>query len=164
VPETGSYGCVDIPDIMGWFIRRLTHSKYSHAFIVLDGTPGKEIILEARPSGSKIKSLSEYHGDQMVFSKDHIDASPEDLIDYAARHYLDIPYGFDDILLLGLVESVGMEDVPQFMVNHVLSEKRQICSQMVAQFGADYGMDWLCGKPDPQLVVPGDLAERATSG
>lgn len=120
-------------------------------------------MLEAHPLGSRIRSLSEYAGLEIIFSEDSIDAEPNELLDYATRvkKYVGVPYGYSDILLLAWVLTAGLGSVPQFVVNRVVSEKRMICSQLVAQFGADFGMDWQCGQADPQLVTPGMLAQRA---
>src|SRR5690242_3904647 len=106
MPETGSYGCVDLPGPFGWAIREFTHSHYCHAFMVLDGTPGCEIILEAAPTGSRITNLAKYHSFDMKFSKDRIAAPSDVLMRVAVDHYSEIPYGFDDIALLGMVTTV----------------------------------------------------------
>jgi hypothetical protein len=145
---------------MGWLIRKVTRSDYSHAFIVLDGYPGHEIILEAEPTGARITRLSKYAGLKMVESPDKIGISDQRMIDLAISTYVEVPYGFADIGLLGL--KLTSQWVPGWVTRWVVSMKTMICSQLVAQFGADFGVDWSCGQPDPQLVTPGMLAKRAS--
>jgi hypothetical protein len=158
-PQTGGYGLVDLP---GWFpfcIRHLTRSKWAHAFAVLNAADGT--ILEARPSGSAIGNLSQYQGRQMLFSEPAPQAAqlaPVELWDAARQKWAGIEYGFADVAELGLW--YGFHIRPELLTKLVLSEKRMICSQLVAEWGASYGADWNCGQTDPQFVTPGLLSGR----
>jgi hypothetical protein len=146
-----------VVDLSGWFpacIRYLTRSRYCHAFVCL----GDGMILEAQPSGSAISPLSKYAGLPMLFSEPapgyRQDADPEQ----DEKRWLRIPYGFDDILYLGL--AYGLHLRPRWLLAEVEREDRMICSQLVAEWGACHGAAWSCGQPSPQLVTPGLLADR----
>lgn len=154
-PLTGGYGVVDISGLFGFAIRHFTHSQYDHAFIVLDAK--NQLILEAQPSGAKVSSLYKYRGLAMEFSTDSISAGTADLMKVARDSYVGVPYGFPDIAYLGL-ELQGIK--PRWLLDRVLSEKRMICSQLVAQFGQAFGTNWRCGQEYAQLVTPGMLASR----
>jgi hypothetical protein len=166
-PVSGGYGCVDIRGgslgsaFMGSAIRLFTHSAYDHAFIILDAQAGT--ILEAQPEGSHIGNLSQYEGLEMIFSPDSVLGGNVGKLAMAAEPFTGIPYGFLDIVYLGL--SLGVHWRPQWLLDRVLKSKDMICSQLVAQFGVKYGANsWKCGQADPQLVTPGMLALRAGSG
>jgi len=161
-PLTGGYGCVDIPGFVGWSIKKMTRSEYDHCFIVLDAKKGT--ILESQPnrmngrSGAHINNLSEYAGLPMVFSNDYISATQSVMMDEALDAFVGIRYGFPDIALLGIKLATHWQ--PKFLTDYILDEHRMICSQLVAQFGANFGKDWRCGQENPQLVTPGMLAAR----
>ena len=166
-PLTGGYGVVDIPGWFGWNIRHFTHSRFDHAFVILDADAGT--ILEARPGGARISNLSEYAGLPMLFSDDAISRpfvsekwklhpSPHQLTNMAEQRYVSVGYGYLDIVLLGL--EVTFRYTPRWLDRYVLDEHRMICSQLVADFGRRYLMDWNCGQSSPQFVTPGLLARR----
>lgn len=156
-PSTGCYGVVDLSGWFPWWIRHLTHSRWAHAFIVLDAAAGT--ILEAKPSGSAIGNLSEYAGFATLFSEPAPQARPPaDLIAAAQETWTGIPYGFTDIADLGLWYSFHIR--PRWLTDLVLDERRMICSQLAAEWGSCYGADWNCGQPDPQFVTPGLLGKR----
>jgi hypothetical protein len=160
-PLTGGYGCVDISSPFGYAIRKFTRSEYDHAFMILDASDGT--ILEAQPKGARISNISEYSGMPMVFSDDQCSLLPS-VLKAAAQHYVGIPYGFLDIMYLGL--EITTRDhrpdgpVDDWLLKRVCDTRRMICSQLVAQFGKQFSTDWTCGAPDPQLVTPGMLAAR----
>jgi len=156
-PLTGGYGCVDTgSNFFSQAIKVLTRSNYSHAFIVLDADSGE--ILEAEPEGARISNLSEYAHRELIFSKDAVKPSDAAEIMIEAEKLKGTPYGFTDILYLGLELGPGWR--PKWLLDQVLDERNMICSQMVAYFGHEFGTDWNCGQPDAQLVTPGMLAAR----
>lgn len=158
LPTNGCYGCVDIPDAFGFAIRHFTHSKFSHAFVVIDANAGT--ILEAQPKGSRIGNLSEYYGLPMVFSSDAVAGGNLGRLTKLAPSYVGIPYGFLDIFYLGLALGPGWR--PGWLLEAVEDTHTMICSQLVAAFGVRCGANsWMCGQPDAQLVTPGMLAARA---
>jgi hypothetical protein len=171
-PVPGSYACVDIPTIgrsirlfgktlhvtlpnfIGLAIKLFTSSKYCHAFILV--APGR--IIEARPGGAALADLSEYDGMPILWSHDALTPEQREKIVDAAYKTLGTPYGYLDILALGLLR-LGLPY--HWVFRRVLSERTDICSQLVAICGEAGGDNaWLCGKLFPELVTPGDLARR----
>jgi hypothetical protein len=166
-PVSGGYGCVNIgggslgSKVMGSMIRHFTHSEYDHCFIVLDAGAGT--ILEAQPEGSHLANIREYAGLPMVFSTDVVLGGNVGKLFMRAEHYVGIPYGFLDIVYLGLELGPGWR--PKLLLDQVLREDRMICSQLVAAFGVASGANsWKCGQAYDQLVTPGMLATRAVHG
>jgi len=161
-PKPGGYGCVDtgggfLPNA----IKALTHSPVDHAFMVLDD---KGTILEAEPGGAKIGNLSEYAHREQVFSTDTVlngTVKPAEMLAFASS-LVGIPYGFTDILYLGLELGPGWR--PKWLLNQVIDERTMICSQLVAHFGAHFGVNWNCGQKYDQLVTPAMLYNRALGG
>lgn len=139
-------------------IRSFTKSNFSHCFIVVSEHGD---IVEAEPSGARFANISEYAGDQLVFSSTRLTPVQRDKIVESARSYIGVPYGFLDIAYLGL----ALKGVQwNWMLNEVLEQKHMICSQLVAQCGWNAGVpEWLCGQTHPQLVTPGMLANLALS-
>lgn len=159
--KPGDYVCVDIiiPFLhspWGWFIntliRKFTKSEYSHAFIVIDdhGT-----ILEARPKGIGYGNISQYEGMPMQGSNTILtDEQRADIIS-AAKKYIGTPYGFMDILYIGL-HTMGFTWT--WLLNKVRRLKTMICSQYCSQAGDDAGvLSWRCGRKYAQEVTPADL-------
>lgn len=162
-PLTGGYGCVDTGGFFSQCIRTMTHSQYSHAFIVLDATVGT--ILEAEPKGARISNLTEYVDHKITFSDDAVKATPDQIKKLSDR-LVGTPYGFLDIAYLGIALTEGWTPSQRpprglnWLLDSVLDDKTMICSQMVAYFGACFKSNWNCGQPDDQLVTPGMLAVR----
>jgi len=160
-PKTGGYGCVDTGT--GFFsmaIKTLTRSPVSHAFIVLDSSSGT--ILEAEPNGARVGNLSEYAHREQVFSTDTVlqgTVTLKEMSDFA-QSLVGTPYGFSDILYLGLELTVGPQHSPKWLLNQVIDERTMICSQLVAHFGAHFGINWNCGQKYDQLVTPALLFNR----
>lgn len=157
-PKVGGYGCVDTGS--GFFstaIKLLTRSPVSHAFMVLDDN-GK--ILEAEPNGTRYGNWHEYAHREMVFSTDTVLSKTVDVGTMLAfaDSLIGMPYGFSDILYLGMELGPGWR--PQWLLNQVIDERTMICSQEVAHFGAHFGVNWNCGQKYDQLVTPGMLLSR----
>lgn len=158
-PVSGGYGCVDIPTFFGKLIRLFTHSPYSHAFVVLDAASGQ--ILEARPEGAQLRHLSEYQGLRQIYSTDYVLNGDVEALRRAAEPFVGIPYGFLDIVYLGLA-NLGIRW--KWLLRQVRRQDRMICSQLVAEFGYRAGQPgWCCGQSEPQLVEPSELAARAAT-
>jgi hypothetical protein len=102
-PKPGCYGGVDLRGVFPWLIRHFTRSKYSHAFVYL----GFGLILEAQPSRSWISPLSRYDGLPMLFSVPAPGYKPDPDAGTAQKAWLDIPYGFTDIVWLGVDLGTG---------------------------------------------------------
>lgn len=161
---------MDISSPFGFAIRHFTHSKYDHAFVILDADKGT--ILEAQPHGARVSNISEYKGLPMVFSKDSVFGSPPTVTPVVlnaladgAKQFIGKPYGFLDIVYLGMtlgVDPDGDSWICKHVLPHVLDTAREICSQLVAAFGQLFHTDWRCGQRYTQLVTPGLLASRAS--
>lgn len=137
-------------------IRAFTKSNFSHCFIIVDENGG---IVEAEPFGARLANISEYDGDQLVFSNTPLTLQQRDIIVDSAMGYVGTPYNFLDIAYLGLALK-GIQW--NWMLSEVLESKHMICSQLVAQCGYNAGVhQWLCGQVHPQLVTPGMLARLA---
>lgn len=170
-PQTGDYGCIKIvwlhkklfgrnilvPNLFGYLIRLFTFSRYDHAFVYV----GNGKIVEAQPRGAILSEISKYNGDSMIWSQDSLTASQGNTIADKALSLRGIPYGFLDIVYLGLA-TIGFKF--QWLLNKVEREDRLICSQLVALCGESAGIDtWLCGKANACLVTPANLAQDASS-
>lgn len=163
----GDYVCVSLSyspwhDPTAWFfnslIKNFTHSKFSHAFVVVD-TEGT--IVEARPKGAAKSNISEYAGFTMIGSNTVMTDEQRKKVCANAVSYIGTPYGFADIMYLAAYTH-GIQN--SWIFEEVTDIHAMICSQLVATAGVNAGLNsWLCGKPDPQLVVPGDLAALAFS-
>ena len=159
----GDYACVDtiypfwqLQDfIPSKAIQLFTHSKYCHTFVIVseDGD-----IVEARPKGAAKSHISEYGNDPIIYSSTILtDEQRKDIVSNSLS-YIGTPYGFLDIAYLGLYTQ-GIHW--NWLLQRVLNQHRMICSQLVATAGLNARTpvtEWLCGRPDPQLVTPGDLA------
>ncbi len=171
MPEAGDYGCVSIlwlhkkifgvtvpiPNIIGYLIRLATWSRYDHSFVYL----GKGLIMESQAKGAALARLSKYEGDVIIWGADHLTADQRKGIITKALSLKGIPYGFLDIVYLGLA-TIGFRF--NWLLRKVEREDRLICSQLVALSGEAAGVDaWLCGKTSACLVTPANLATHANS-
>lgn len=152
-PAPGSYGVVRTGGVYAWLIRTATRSEYDHAFVICDGGQ----IIEAEPGGARFGQLAEYAGDELLVSTDPMtDAERKAVID-AAIGYLGTPYGWTDIVRLGL-RAAGIQW--GWLTRRADHERAMICSQIVAACGQAAGLDWNCGRDCPAAVTPADLARR----
>lgn len=167
-PQPGDYGCVSMPfvekrifgrvvpfpNLYGLLIQLGTWSRYSHSFIYV----GEGAIIESQANGADISPLIKYDSDKVVWSKDKMTLLQRRAVVNHARSLLGTPYGFLDIVYLGLA-ILGLR-LP-FILRRVERQDRLICSQLVAVCGVAAGQyDWLCKKSHPCLVTPADLARR----
>ena len=165
--KSGDYVCVSIPylrkkfigipiivpNVIGYGIRLFTWSRYDHSFIYI----GNNLIVEAQPSGAIISSLDKYAAYHKVVCNDELTDEQRAGICKTAIKLVGRPYGFLDIVYLALA-TLGLKS--DYILNQVRREDRLICSQLVAISGILNGVNWSCGKPNPCLVTPADLAER----
>ncbi len=168
-PEAGDYGCVSIlflhkkvfgvsilvPNVVGYLIRLATWSRYDHSFVYV----GKGLIIESQAKGAALARLSKYTGDVIIWGADELTNDQRKGIVTKALSLKGVPYGFLDILYLGLA-TIGFKF--KWLLRKVEREDRLICSQLVALSGESAGVDaWLCGKSNACLVTPANLATRA---
>lgn len=153
-PKPGCYGVVDAGGWMSPVIKLVTRSRVSHAFVVISETE----VIEARPRGAGIAPLAHYIAKGAIFNSD--EPIPDEIrakIVAAAHGYIGTPYGFLDILALGLREGFGVRW--GWLRRRVQDSRRMICSQLVCQCYADAGHS-LFPNRDPQDVTPGGLLIR----
>ncbi len=169
-PEAGDYGCVQItwlhktlfgksilvPNIIGYLIRLATWSRYDHSFVYI----GHGVIIESQSQGAKMARLGKYRGDAIIWSADKLTLTERKAVTQKALSLRGVPYGFLDIVYLGLA-TIGFKF--KWLLKRVEREDRLICSQLVAVCGNSAGVDaWLCDKPNACLVTPADLARHAS--
>lgn len=156
----GDYGVVRTTGFIAWCIRVLTRSAFDHAFIVIgaDGN-GDYDIVEAEPSGARYAKLSEYADYTVLFNTGEplTDAQRAAIVN-AAHDLVGTPYGFLDIVRLGLMLTIRR--APKWLTERADAERAIICSQLVAMCGHTAGVDWLCGQSTTAMVTPGMLARR----
>jgi hypothetical protein len=167
-PQPGDYGVQRTSGLPALAIKVATRSKFSHAFIVdYDGN-----VIEATPKGVKRNPLGVRDA---IYSTDAIDVGPDErrrIVSDAAA-LIDTPYGWLDILSIGLLQ-YGIR--PKIVRDRVEREDRLICSQVVdLAFSGGHDRPWPAGMaPQPAHgvhlfadrrlsmdVTPGDLAKRA---
>lgn len=158
----GTYGCVDSrsPNLYGRLmeaaIRYFTKSSYSHAFVIISESGD---IVEAMPGGARLANISEYAGLNIILYSGEMNDNQRHLVVQAAKRYIGTPYGFLDIVYLGLyLRGINWK----WLLGKIRRTSRMICSQLVAQCGVEASVpSWMCGKEFAQLVTPADLAKLA---
>lgn len=156
LPAPGSYGVVATHGFYPWLIRIGTHSRYNHAFLVVDDQGG---IIEADPGGARRSTITAYAGNPILYSNDPMTLSQRNAAITKATVLLGTGYGWLDITRLSL-RSLGLQW--NWLTTAADNEKAMICSQLVAACGQAAGLDWNCGRENPAAVTPGDLANRIT--
>lgn len=154
---SGRYGVVStgttFPDLtIDWADR----SIYNHAFLLTDDGGG---LVEATPHGVRRGHLSEYAGHPMMFNcGDDMTDDQRSAVVRLALGYVGLPYGWDDIVRLGLAR-LGVKLA--WLDRHVARSPAVVCSELVAQVGEQAGLTgWLCGQKLAGAVTPGLLAAR----
>jgi hypothetical protein len=162
-PQPGDYGVQRTHGFTARAIKVATRSKFSHAFVVdYDGN-----VIEATPNGVKRNALGVRDA---IYSTDVVNTSADErrqIVSNAAA-LIDTPYGWLDILSIGLLQ-YGIK--PKIVRDRVARLDRLICSQVVdLAFSGDrdhFDMQFAQGVhlfADRRLsmdVTPGDLAKRA---
>jgi hypothetical protein len=151
MPNLGDYFVVHTTGWPARFIQLGTWSKWNHAGIYI----GDGKVIEARPSGVKIRPLSEYDGLPIMWSNEDLtEAEREELVRFA-KGFENSGYGVWSIIALGL-KCLGISFFPTNWM--AVREKRVICSQLVAWTYSHVKIK-LSNKPHA-LVRPKDLALR----
>ena len=159
-PQPGDYGVQRNRGLAAWAIRVATRSKFSHAFVVVrDG-----YVVEASGKGAVRRPLGVRDA---IYSSDAIELSATDRNDIVstAEHLVDTPYGWLDIISIGLLQ-YGIR--PKIIRDRVKRMDRLICSQLVdlAFSGGRVlqlaqGVHLFVDRRLSMDVTPGDLAKRA---
>lgn len=154
--EPGRYLVLRTRAFAGFLVRLATHSPYDHCAIVgPDGT-----IIEATPRrGVHVSPLSTYTGCMAAANvAELVTPAQREAVLTAAGRYLGEGYNWPAIGWDALAE-LGWHW--RLLLRVCGADKRLICSQLVAQAGADAGLvSWLCGKDSAAAVRPADLARR----
>jgi hypothetical protein len=154
-PQAGCYVVVRNPGFVPWVIRAATRSWADHALITTDD---QGTIVEALPGGVRMGHLSEYVRCRMaVNTEEPATAAMRRNIAAAAIGMVGVPY--DDLAIAddGL-DSLGWHW--KWLAERAAGEHELICSALCVLAGRAAGLDWLCNKPDPLQVTPGDLQRR----
>jgi len=152
-PRVGSYGVVKSTGIFARLIQIGTISRWNHAFIYI----GDGKIVEANPRGVEVSPLSKYSLVAWNKHESMTDWEGKAVADYALKQ-VGKPYNF---LLIGnlLLRIIFLKALAR---THLLYKMAQndgyICSELVAESYAEAGLHIADKAPD--LVTPGDLAER----
>ena len=149
-PEAGDFGVVRTSGFVAWAIRVVTRSKYNHAFICM----GDGSVVEAQPGGAVHDALG-YTLGNAEFSRIVLSPQQRERICTAALLCVWTPYGFLDILSIGLLQ-YGIK--PKFIRNRVEHSKNLICSQLVDFCYQLAGVHLFRDGRLPMDVTPGDLA------
>jgi hypothetical protein len=153
--EPGRYVCVATPDFAGWLIRKVTHAKTNHVFVVTG--PGE--IIEARPRGGVCRgTLAEYAG-RFAVANTAEPVTQEQRIAVAAEAEKQLATGYN----FWADADIGLDDLGwhwRLLERIARVDKRLMCSQMTVACGKAGSLDWLCGKASADQVAPGDLANR----
>lgn len=154
-PNAGDIGLTRIHGFTGFWISlgQLLNgdaSRYTHAFVVLDD----DTLIEAQPGGAVIRPLSEYDGEDVLYSKFDLTDEQRATIVATARSLEGTPYSFLDYLFLALYR-IRIR-VP-WITRRVESNKHMICSQLAEYCYEEAGWDIIPGTM-PNYVTPGKLS------
>jgi hypothetical protein len=147
----GDFGVVRTGDWTGAVIRHVTRSEWNHALVAV--TPF--VAVEARPSGAGTVLLSAYRN--IAWYKAPDGKGPE--IADRARGLVGVPYGWPDILSVGLLQ---YHIKPHLLRAFVADENRLICSQLVDLAYSQAGVHLFDDGRWPGDVTPGDLGRLIT--
>jgi len=151
-PQPGDYGVERTRGFTAWAIRVATRSAFSHAFVVVrDG-----YVVEARSKGAVCRPLGIRDA---IYSSDAIKLSASDRngIVIEAEDLIDTPYGWLDIVSIGLLQ-YGIR--PKFIRDRVKRTDRLICSQLCDLACLRAGVHLFDDDRLAQDVTPGDMAKR----
>jgi uncharacterized protein YycO len=152
-PQPGDYGVERTTGLHAEAIKFATRSEFGHAFIV--GDDGQ--VIEAAPGGARLAPLGERNA---IYSSDAIELSPYERqrIVNDAEHLVDTPYGWLDIVSVGLLQ-YGIR--PKWVRDRVQRQDKLICSQLVDLAYERAGVHLFADQRLPMDVTPSDLAKRA---
>uniref|UniRef100_A0A9E7SI19 Nicotinamide mononucleotide transporter n=1 Tax=Arthrobacter phage SWEP2 TaxID=2945958 RepID=A0A9E7SI19_9CAUD len=141
-PASGGFGNI---------VSTVTWSRYSHVSLVVDhdGT-----TISANRSGAEWDGI--YEGDVVVSPP--LSDVQRDLIHRAAVPLIGTPYGYRDVVALGLAR---MGFTSASLARQVERPDRLFCSQLVDLIWRRVGFHAFDDGRLPQAVTPGDIADLA---
>jgi hypothetical protein len=150
----GDFILVRSKGAVGWLIRRVTRSPVNHAAILRDD----QTVLEARPKGAVFTDWSQYASrvgkDVIGTARLPLTEAQRTNVPEVAAHLEGTPYGFLDLLSVGLLQ-YHIRLWPLRAI--VAREDRAICSQLVDEFLQRLGFSIYDDGRWPGDVTPGDL-------
>lgn len=155
-PRPGDFGLSIIGGWTGWWVARgqsLTGdpSRYTHAFIVVDG----DRVIEAMPGGARLGYLEKLLlGDVIFWSPPGITKEQRRIIVEKAMEMRGTRYSFMDYVALTLAH---LGATPKWLRGYITTSKRMICSQLVDFVYCLAGIHLFTDGRLPQDVTPGDL-------
>lgn len=160
-PISGDFGLTQIHGNVGKLVRvgqwlnGSGSEDFEHAFVYL----GDGKLIEAEPRGARLRFLSEYDHDTVLWStgKIGLDGAQRDTIVSAAIGYLGTPYSaLDYFALVAHRLHLWTPGLKHF----IASSGHLICSQLVDQCYRDAGVQLFPDGRWPGYVTPGDLYQR----
>lgn len=173
--KPGMFGVVDVKGPGGWWIGVAQSlagdsSRYSHAFLVLDGDG---TILEAEPGGARLANISEYAGCGMLLSDGPVqtklrslpwtdpagvEATTRDAVVAQARRMVGTPYSWLDYAAIGLLH---LHLPSSALRRYVATSRHAQCAQLVDLVYRLAGVHLFTDGREPGDVCPADLAAWA---
>lgn len=153
-PRIGDFGVVRSNGIFARLIQFGTLSRWNHAFVYI----GDGYIVEATPKGVIKSKVSKYTN--VAWNKhESLNHEERQQIVMFALKAVGQPYNFIVIGNIALrILGLKLLAKTKLMYHWAQATKGYICSELVAEAYESIGEN-LCDK-DPDLVTPGDLAER----
>lgn len=155
-PRPGDYLVIATGGFLGAVIRLGTRARYNHAAVVVEDG----LAVEASVYGARLTPIA---GSGWTLIADNaVEPRTEEqraAVVAAARQVIGTPYGFLDIVALGLV-ALGLRW--SYLEARVAREDRLICSQLVDAAYLRAGVHLFDDGRASQSVTPGDLADRLT--
>ena len=151
LPMAGDFAVVRTHGWQAAVIRWATRSKFNHAFIVWYG----EEIIEAQPGGARLVANHYAAKDVRYSCIENLKMGERIEICNQAKQLVGVPYGWLDILSIGLLQ-YGIK--PKFIRDRVEHSNNLICSQLVDFAYLLGGVHLYDDGRLPMDVTPGDLA------
>ncbi len=149
--RTAQFFVVRTTGPMAWLIRRVTRSRFNHAGVCISDS----LTVEAEARGAIIGDLDRYSGDAIAFSNYALTECESDAIVRAALGLVGTPYGWADLLWLGLLQYGFRRS--RIIAALVDRRDRLVCSQLVALVYLSEGIELSDDPLMPLDVTPGDL-------
>jgi hypothetical protein len=151
----GDFLLVQRRSLLSSLIRLVTRSEVSHAAVVVDSRFGYGCVMEALRGGATFTWLKAF-GQIKKVGTGRLPLTDEqrDRVRYAAASLEHTPYGFLDLLSVGLLQ-YGITN--RWLSARVRRQDRLICSQLVDELLRRIGFQVYDDARWPGDVTPGDL-------
>ena len=151
----GWYITLRTKTFFGWAIRVLTRSEVDHAVLYL----GDGEIAEATIWGTRIGRLDSYR-DQLANVNGAEGMTDLQRVTVCVRAKEMVPREYDwGAIAVCALRLAGFRS--RWLLRLADDKDADICSELVAAAGQAAGLDgWLCGEPEPAVVMPSELNRR----